>query len=130
MSQPAELMVLCHQLSSTAPSQLLHSLDGLQRKVLMSESALATHDGSISKAGNSATSVKVHEFKTHVATLLNGRTPEGRLVATVLIKAAVDAGGWEVLKGVEPWVRGLLSALNVRCVFASSHSADFLAEAR
>lgn len=32
----------------------------------------------------------------------------------VLIKAVVEVGGWEVLRGSESWVRGLLSMLVVR----------------
>jgi pre-rRNA-processing protein RIX1 len=36
----------------------------------------------------------------------------------VLIKAVVDVGGWEVLKGAESWVRGLLAILGV-CPFTN-----------
>lgn len=114
MSPSPELRVLCHQLSSNEPSQLLQNLENLQRKILSSGNVLSFQGGATAKAENSESAVLVHRLKTQVTTLLNGRTSEGRLVAIVLIKAIVDVGGWEVLKGVEPWVRGLLAVLNVR----------------
>lgn len=51
----------------------------------------------------------VHKLKTSITTHLNGRSREGRFAAIGLIKAAVDVGGWETLRGSEAWVRGLLS---------------------
>lgn len=65
------------------------------------------------KADASDSSVLVHKLKTQVSTLLMGRSAEGRFASVILIKAIVDVGGWEVLRGAEPWVRGLLSILGV-----------------
>lgn len=56
----------------------------------------------------------VHKLKTSITTHLNGRSREGRFAAIGLIKAAVDVGGWETLRGSEAWVRGLLSIVQVR----------------
>ncbi len=53
----------------------------------------------------------VHKFKTQISALLQGRTTEERWAAVVLIKATVEAGGWEVLSGSGAWVRGLLGIL-------------------
>lgn len=64
-------------------------------------------------------SLLVHKLKTNVSTLLNGRSREGRFAAIGLIKAMVDVGGWEVLRGSEPWVRGLLSIVQV-CLFVKA----------
>lgn len=55
----------------------------------------------------------VHKLKTHITTLLNGRTPASRFAGMALVKAVVDVGGWECLRTAEPWVRGLLSMLQV-----------------
>ena len=57
--------------------------------------------------------MQVHKLKTQLSTLLGGKSPEGRFAAVVLIKAAIEVGGWEVLRGSEPWVRGLLAILAV-----------------
>jgi hypothetical protein len=55
----------------------------------------------------------VHKLKTSITTLLNGRSREGRFVAIGLVKAAVDVGGWETLRGSAAWVSGLLSIVQV-----------------
>lgn len=58
--------------------------------------------------------VQVHKLMTRVASLLQDRSVEGRWTAVVLVKALVEAGQWEVLRGCEPFVRGLIGILNVR----------------
>jgi hypothetical protein len=65
------------------------------------------------KADASNTTVLVHKLKTQISALLNGRISEGRFAAVVLIKGVIEAGGWEVLRGSESWVRGLLAILGV-----------------
>lgn len=65
----------------------------------------------------------VSKLKKSVATLLSSRTREERLAAIPLIKAMVDVGGWEVLRGSEPWVRGMLSIIQVRPLTLSSRHA-------
>jgi hypothetical protein len=55
----------------------------------------------------------VYKLKTSITTLLNGRTREARFAAISLIKAAVDVGGWETLRGAGPWVQGLLAIIQV-----------------
>lgn len=64
--------------------------------------------------------VLVHKFKTQLSTLLNGKTSGGRFAAVVLIKAVVELGGWEILRGSESWVKGLLLVLAVS-TFTSSY---------
>jgi pre-rRNA-processing protein RIX1 len=115
MSLPPELRVLCFQLSNTPTSDLPRRTPTLLRHISRCQAALSSPVGSTSKADISASSVQVqvHKLKTQLSTLLNGKNPEGRFAAVVLIKAVVEVGGWEVLRGSEPWVRGLLSILGV-----------------
>lgn len=115
MSLPPELRVLCFQLSTTPPSDLPRLTPTLLCHVSRSHVPLSSPVGNASKADTSASSVQVqvHKLKTQLSKLLNGKSPEGRFTAVVLIKAVVEAGGWEVLRGSEPWVRGLLSILGV-----------------
>lgn len=66
------------------------------------------------KDGAPEHSVLVHKLKTQITTLLNnGRSQAGRFSAAILIKAVVDVGGYECLRTSEPWVRGLLSMVQV-----------------
>lgn len=112
MSLPPELRSLCYLLSSTPTEALPHITPTLVRNVLRCGAVLSARDIS-NKADTSESSVLVHKLKTHVSTLLMGRSVEGRFASVILIKAMVDVGGWEVLRGTEPWVRGLLSILGV-----------------
>ena len=64
--------------------------------------------------GASDDALLVHKLRTRISSLLQDRSPQGRWTAVVLVKAVVEAGGWEILKDCEPWARSLLSILGVR----------------
>lgn len=113
MSLPPELRVLCARLGSTPPSDLPYLTPTLLQYVLRCQGPLSSPAGNAAKADASATSVLVHKLKTQITTMLNGKSQEGRFVAVVLVKAVVEVGGWEVLRGSESWVRGLLTLLGV-----------------
>ncbi|KAL6909022.1 rRNA processing/ribosome biogenesis domain-containing protein [Trichoderma evansii] len=104
-----DLRVLTRKLTSIQPAQLPHSLPSLIRHVLRCRDALSAPQDPKAKGDGSQTSMLVHKLKTSITTLLNGRSREGRFVAIGLVKAAVDVGGWETLRGSAAWVSGLLS---------------------
>ncbi|KAL6833998.1 rRNA processing/ribosome biogenesis domain-containing protein [Trichoderma sp. SZMC 28015] len=108
-SASTDLRVLTRKLTSIPPAQLPHSLPSLIRHVLRCRDALSAPQDPKAKGDASQTSMLVHKLKTSITTHLNGRSREGRFAAIGLIKAAVDVGGWETLRGSEAWVRGLLS---------------------
>ncbi|KAL6696116.1 rRNA processing/ribosome biogenesis domain-containing protein [Trichoderma pleuroticola] len=108
-SASTDLRVLTRKLTSIPPAQLPHSLPSLIRHVLRCRDALSAPQDPKAKGDASQTSMLVHKLKTSITTHLNGRSREGRFAAIGLIKAAVDVGGWETLRGSEVWVRGLLS---------------------
>jgi hypothetical protein len=120
MSLPPELRVLCFQLSSTPATDLPRLTPILLRHVLRCQIPLSSSAGNGAKADASASSVLIHKLKTQLSTLLNGKSPEGRFTAVVLIKAVVEVGGWEILQGAESWVRGLLSLFGVSTCQPSS----------
>lgn len=60
---------------------------------------------------DSDAAIALHRFNTQLTSLLGDRHVEGRWAAVVLIKAAIEAGGWETLKKSIGWVRGLLILL-------------------
>ncbi|KAL7936344.1 rRNA processing/ribosome biogenesis domain-containing protein [Trichoderma chlorosporum] len=108
-SASTDLRVLTRKLTSIPPAQLPHSLPSLIRHVLRCRDALSAPQDPKAKGDASQTSMLVHKLKTSITTHLNGRSREGRFAAIGLIKAAVDVGGWETLRGSEAWVRGLLA---------------------
>ncbi|KAL4966804.1 RIX1/PELP1 family protein [Aspergillus stella-maris] len=61
---------------------------------------------------DSDNAIQVHKLVTRLSSLLQDRTFEGRWAAVVLIKALVEAGQWEILRGSETFVRGLMSILS------------------
>lgn len=113
MSLPPELRVLCNQLSTTPTTDLPRLTPVLLRNILRCQVVLSSSAANAAKSDSSTASVLVHKLKTQLSALLTGRTPEGRFTAVVLIKAVVEVGGWEVLRGAESWVRGMISVLGV-----------------
>ncbi|KIW20514.1 hypothetical protein PV08_01089 [Exophiala spinifera] len=62
------------------------------------------------KASNA--SVAVHKLRTRINSLLQEKSIAGRFTGVVLVKAAVDNGGENVLRASESWARGLLNCIN------------------
>lgn len=116
MSLPHELSTVCFQLLNTPSPALVQSLPELLRQVQRCQDPLSC-SLETSTQGTAPAAVLVHKLKTVLSTFLNGRVPEQRFIAAVLIKAVVEVGGWEILRGCEAWVRGLLSVLAVRMEF-------------
>ncbi|KAF7549441.1 hypothetical protein G7Z17_g6396 [Cylindrodendrum hubeiense] len=102
-SLPPDLRVLCRKLTSIPPAQLPHALPSLINHVLHCKEPLSTPHEQKPKDKSTEASQLVHKLKASVTTLLNGRNRDARFAAIGLIKAMVDVGGWEVLRGTEPW---------------------------
>ncbi|TLD23003.1 hypothetical protein PspLS_07260 [Pyricularia sp. CBS 133598] len=111
MAANSDLRVVCRKLKSTPADDLLNVCPSLVRHVIHSGRALSAPVEQKPKDGGSETAMLVHKLKTHITTLLNGKTPASRFAGMALVKSVVDAGGWECLRTAEPWVRGLLSML-------------------
>lgn len=112
---PPELRVLCRTLASTPPAQLLTKLPVLTSLLVRSSDAFsAAAASSKPRPDASPSSQLLRKLFTHLTSLLTGRSREGRFVSAALLKAVVDLGRWNVLPDSEPWVRGLLSVLQVR----------------
>lgn len=112
-STPTDLRVICRKLASIDPQQLPHSLPSLVDHVLRCKTALAAPQDAKAKGDKSETAMLVHKLKASITTHLNSRTKQARFAAIALVKAAVDVGGWEVLRGSQPWVQGLLAVVQV-----------------
>ncbi|RSL48657.1 hypothetical protein CEP53_009462 [Fusarium sp. AF-6] len=110
-SLPPDLRVLCRKLTSIPPTQLPHALPSLINHVLHCKEPLSAPQERKVKDSSSEGAQLVHKLKASITTHLNGRSREARFTAIGLIKAVVDVGGWEVLRGCGPWAGGLLSVV-------------------
>ncbi|KAI1393439.1 uncharacterized protein F4822DRAFT_12958 [Hypoxylon trugodes] len=108
---PPELRSLCRRLTATKVEQLPALLPLLLKDILRCQEPLSKPQEAKTSDNSSESAVLVHKLKTQVSSLLNSRVTQGRFVGVVLVKAVVEAGGWECLRTSESWVRGLLSIL-------------------
>ncbi|CAM1505263.1 Fc.00g109000.m01.CDS01 [Cosmosporella sp. VM-42] len=122
-SLPPDLRVLCRKLTSIPPTQLPRALPALINHVLHCKEPLsAAYEQKVKDSSPEAAQL-VHKLEATITTLLNGRSREARFTAIGLIKAVVDVGGWEVLRGTQPWVGGLLSVVQKADPIASKELA-------
>ncbi|CVK88493.1 uncharacterized protein FMAN_04880 [Fusarium mangiferae] len=122
-SLPPDLRVLCRKLTSIPPTQLPHALPSLINHILHCKEPLsAPSDRKVKDSAPEAAQL-VHKLKASITTHLNGRSREARFAAVALIKTVVDVGGWEILRGCQPWVTGLLSVVEKSDPIASKELA-------
>lgn len=95
---------------SNASKAELPQVAALTAQSLLSCKDIFTHPD-LANQKDSDAALALHRFNTQITTLLGDRHVEGRWAAVVLIKAAIEAGGWETLKKSIAWVRGLLILL-------------------
>jgi pre-rRNA-processing protein RIX1 len=101
------LRALAFRLSSTSPSNLPSLLPHLASQLRPCKELLKQSQPSHSEAAT-----VIHQIRTRTSSLLQDRSPEARLAAVVLIKALVEAGGYETLaNNGSPWVRGLIAMI-------------------
>ncbi|KAF2736927.1 hypothetical protein EJ04DRAFT_416720, partial [Polyplosphaeria fusca] len=105
------LQAISFRVSSTTTAQLPQQIPAIAASLANCKDLLSSPQANTSKTSSEA-AVGVHKFRTLLSTLLQDRTPQGRWSAIVLIKAAIEVGGWETLSKCLPWVRGLLGILS------------------
>ncbi|PYH42028.1 uncharacterized protein BP01DRAFT_326324 [Aspergillus saccharolyticus JOP 1030-1] len=99
-----------HRLTNIPVKQLPPLASSLAASLSNCGELLSTPQSQKSKS-ESDNAVQVHKLMTRLTSLLQDRTVEGRWTAVVLVKALVEAGQWEILRGSEPFVRGLMGIL-------------------
>ncbi|PYI09988.1 hypothetical protein BO78DRAFT_467468 [Aspergillus sclerotiicarbonarius CBS 121057] len=99
-----------HRLTNVPVKHLPHFASSIAASISNCGELLSTPQSQKAKA-DSDNAVQVHKLMTRLGSLLQDRTYEGRWTAVVLVKALVEAGQWEILRGCEPFVRGLISIL-------------------
>lgn len=101
------LRLVVQRLSSTPSRQLPQIAPFLARTIGESGSLLSAQGTKVSPDA----AVLVHKLKTQISTLLQENIAQARWVALVLVKATLAAGGFEVLQGIGPWVRAIITIL-------------------
>ena len=112
-SMSMSLHAVNHRLTNIPVKQLPPLASCLATSLSNCRELLSAPQNQKSKS-ESDNAVQVHKLMTRLASLLQDRSPEGRWTAVVLVKAVVEAGQWEILRGCEPLVRGLIAILAVR----------------
>lgn len=107
------LRAVTHRLITTPVEQLPSIASFLATSLSDCAELLSTPQAQKSGKSDSDNAVQIHKLKTRLASLLQDRSVEGRWTAVVLVKATVEAGQWEILRGYEPIVRSLISILAV-----------------
>ncbi|KAL2854672.1 rRNA processing/ribosome biogenesis-domain-containing protein [Aspergillus pseudodeflectus] len=106
------LRAVNHRLTSLPVQQLPAIAASLAASISECRELLSAPQSQRTGRTDSDHAVQVHKLVTRLSSLLQDRTFEGRWTAVVLIKALVEAGQWEILRGSEPFVRGLMGILN------------------
>jgi hypothetical protein len=107
------LRAVTHRLTATPVDQLPQIASFLATSLSDCGELLSATQNQKTGKSESDNAVQIHKLKTRLASLLQDRSFEGRWTAVVLVKATVEAGQWEVLRGCEPLVRGLVAILAV-----------------
>ncbi|KAJ9257881.1 hypothetical protein DTO207G8_1658 [Paecilomyces variotii] len=111
MASLTTLRAVTHRLTTTPVNQLPQIAAFLATALGDCADILSAPQSQNNARSESDASLQVHKLKTRLTGLLQDRSIEGRWTAVILVKATIEAGRWEILRGCEPWVRGLLSVL-------------------
>lgn len=107
-SSISALRAASFRISSASKNELPHVVAYVSQSLISCKDLLSAPEPA---QKDSDAAVVLHRFNTQLSALLQDRTAEGRWAAIVLVKAAIEAGGWETLRKSNAWVRGLLNIL-------------------
>ncbi|OJJ48871.1 hypothetical protein ASPZODRAFT_149858 [Penicilliopsis zonata CBS 506.65] len=111
MAATTTLRAITHRLTTTPVHELPQITSFLASSISDCGELFSTPPGQKGPKGDSDNAAQIQKLKTRLTSLSLDRTVEGRWTAVVLVKAAVEAGQWEFLRGCEPLVRNLISIL-------------------
>ena len=103
----AALRSVTLRLSSTPAWQLPHVAPVLAGRISESGWLLSVQSSELSADAG----VLVHKLKTQTSTLLQDKSSQARWTGVVLAKAIIEAGGYQVLQDVGPWMRSMITLL-------------------
>ncbi|PGH01212.1 hypothetical protein AJ79_07983 [Helicocarpus griseus UAMH5409] len=111
MAAPTCLRAATHRLLTTPVNELPLIATYLATGFADCGSILSVPQNQKKAQGESDSGLLVQKIKARITSLLQDKTVEGRWTAVILVKAIIEAGKWEIIRGCEPWVRALLAIL-------------------
>lgn len=126
MADITVLRTAVHRLMSVPVKDLPPIAACLATSLVNCRSILSTALNAKGSATDTEAFLLVQKLKTRITSLLQDRTVEGRWTAVILVKAAVEAGQWEILHSCANWVRNLLTILGVRNGISRDYLRPFL----
>ena len=105
------LRVITQRLTTISAQRLPYVVPSLATALGESEDCFLTAQSDNETHSISEGPVLVHKLKAQISALLQNRSPEAQYAAVVLIKTTVEVGGWSVLQGVNPWIKGLIGII-------------------
>ncbi|PGH08604.1 hypothetical protein GX51_01124 [Blastomyces parvus] len=111
MAAPTCLRAATHRLLTTPAKELPSIAIYLATAFADCGSILSAPQNQKKAPRESDSALLVQKLKARITSLLQDHSVEGRWTAVILVKAVIEAGQWEILRGSEAWVRALLSIL-------------------
>ncbi|KKZ66163.1 hypothetical protein EMCG_01140 [[Emmonsia] crescens] len=111
MAAPSCLRAATHRLLTTPAKELPSIASYLATAFGDCGSILSAPQNQKKAPGESDTALLVQKLKARITSLLQDQNVEGRWTGVILVKAIIEAGQWEILRGCEAWVRSLLGIL-------------------
>ncbi|KAK2736369.1 hypothetical protein FQN55_001664 [Onygenales sp. PD_40] len=111
MAAATSLRAATHRLTATPVKELPLIAPYLATAFADCGSILSAPQSQKKAPGESENALLVQKLKARLTSLLQDKTVEGRWTAVILVKAVIEAGQWEILRGCEGWVRSLLGIL-------------------
>ncbi|KAG5292921.1 RIX1 superfamily domain-containing protein [Histoplasma ohiense] len=111
MAAPICIRAATHRLLTTPAKELPSIATYVATAVADCGSILSVPQSQKKALRESDNALLVQKLKTRITNLLQDQSVEGRWTGVILVKAMIEAGQWEILRGCEAWVRGLLGIL-------------------
>ncbi|KAF3894911.1 hypothetical protein GTR04_2974 [Trichophyton interdigitale] len=111
MTAVMALRAAVHNLCTIPVKDLLSTAEYIATTISESSAILSVPANQGQSAGEPDKAVLLQKLKARITSLLQDKTVEGRWAGVVIVKATVESGGWEILRGCEPWARSILAIL-------------------
>ncbi|EDN05406.1 predicted protein [Histoplasma mississippiense (nom. inval.)] len=116
MAAPICIRAATHRLLTTPVKELPSIATYVATAVADCGSILSVPQSQKKASRESDNALLVQKLKTRITNLLGDQSVEGRWTGVILVKAMIEAGQWEILRGCEAWVRGLLGILGLSLI--------------
>lgn len=118
MTAVMALRAAVHNLCTIPVKELTSTAEYIATTISESSAILSVPANQGQSAGEPDKAVLLQKLKARITSLLQDKTVEGRWAGVVIMKATVESGRWEILRGCEPWARHILAILGV-CLIKS-----------